>query len=325
MRAVVIPEPGPGAAPRIEDVPDPVVEAGEILVRVAAAGVNRADLLQVAGHYPPPPGAAPWPGLEVAGTVVALGPGVPPSWRVGDRVAGLLPGGGYAELAAVRADLALRVPDDVDEVAAGALPEALATAWSALHDARAVAGTSILVRGGSGGVGSVTVRLALALGLRVLATAGGPDRVARVQALGAHTVLDHREPDLAARVLDATAGRGVDVVLDVVGAAALAENLAMLADDGRLVVIGLQKGAHAELDLGLLLRRRARVIGTTLRSRPPEQKAAIMLGVRKHVWPLVAAGQVRAPVHATLPLAEAAEAHRLLASGEVFGKLVLLP
>jgi putative PIG3 family NAD(P)H quinone oxidoreductase len=324
VRAVVVTEPGGPDVLAVRDVPPPEPGPADLLVAVAAAGVNRADLLQRQGHYPPPPGAPAWPGLEVGGTVLAVGADVA-GWRVGDRVAALLAGGGYAEQVAVPADLALRVPEGVDLVEAAALPEALATVWSNLRAARLGPGETLLVRGGSGGVGSVAVQLAHALGTRVLATAGGPERVARVAALGADVALDHREPDLAARVLEATGGRGADVILDVLGAGGLAENLAALADDGRLVVIGLQKGSRGELDLGRLLAKRAAVIGTMLRSRPHEQKAAIVDGVRRHAWPLFASGAVRTPVHAVLPFERAADAHRLLETGEAFGKVLLVP
>jgi len=317
---------GPGGPDvlAVQDVAAPEPGPADLLVAVAAAGVNRADLLQRQGHYEPPPGAPAWPGLEVSGTVLAVGADVA-GWRVGDRVAALLAGGGYAEQAAVPADLALRVPDDVDLVEAAALPEALATVWSNLRAARLSPGETLLVRGGSGGVGTAAVQLAHALDARVIATAGGPERVARVAALGADVVLDHREPGLADRVLAATDGRGVDVVLDVLGAGGLAENLAALADDGRLVVIGLQKGRRGELDLGLLMAKRAAVVGTMLRSRPHEQKAAIMDGVRRHAWPLVASGAVRPVVHAVLPFERAADAHRLLEDGTAFGKVLLVP
>ncbi|WP_019135824.1 zinc-binding dehydrogenase [Cellulomonas massiliensis] len=317
---------GPGAGPdalQVKQAPDPVPGPGELLVEVAAAGVNRADLLQRQGHYPPPPGAPAWPGLEAAGVVARVGGGLS-GWAEGDRAAVLLAGGGYAERVVVPAAQALRVPDGLDLVAAAALPEALATVWSNLEAAHARAGEQLLVRGGSGGVGSAAVMVAAALGLRVLATAGGPERVARVAGLGADVALDHRADDLVEQVLEASGG-GVDVVLDVLGAGALAANLRMLADDGRLVVIGMQQGRRGELDLGLLLAKRAAVIGTTLRARPPEQKAAIVAGVAEHVWPAVADGRVRPVVHATVPFDDAARAHRMLESGEVFGKVLLVP
>jgi NADPH2:quinone reductase len=326
VRAVVITKPGYPDVLAVDEVAEPAPGPLDLIVGVAAAGVNRADLLQRAGHYPPPPGAPVWPGLEVSGTVVARGDGLgADDLQVGDRVAALLAGGGYAERVAVPAALALRIPEGVPTVDAAALPEALATVWSNLRAARLSPGETLLVRGGSGGVGSVAVQLGHALGTRVLATAGGPQRTARVRALGAHVALDHREPDLVARVLEATGGRGVDVVLDVLGAGGLADNLAMLADDGRLVVIGLQQGRRGELDLSVLMAKRAAVLGTTLRSRPHEQKVAIMDGVRRHVWPFVADGSVRPVVHARLPFEQAADAHRMLESGEAFGKVLLIP
>lgn len=325
MRAITISRPGGPDVLTPAELPDPVPGAGEVLVAVAAAGVNRADVLQRLGHYPPPPGAPDTPGLEVSGTVTAVGPEVA-GWRVGDRVAALVDGGGYAEAALVPAAQLLPVPDGLDLVDAAALPEAACTAWSnlvtvgGLHE-----GATALVHGGSGGVGSIATQLGAALGARVLTTAGGPDRVARCRELGADVAIDHRTEDFVAAAREATRGRGVDVILDVVGAAYLERNLAALAPDGRLVVIGLQRGRRTELDLGLLLSRRASVHGTTLRARPAAQKAAIVADVREHVWPLVAAGVVRPVVHARLPLAEAPRAHELLESGAVFGKVLLLP
>lgn len=337
MRAVVVTAPGGPQVLQLADVPDPAPGPGEILIEVAAAGVNRADLLQRAGHYSPPPGAPDTLGLEVAGVVVAVGPpgpatGAPddtgrptPAPAVGDHVAALLAGGGYADRVTVRASQALVVPREGDLVPAAALPEALATVWSNLRAARIAPGETLLVHGGSGGVGTVAVQLAHALGHRVLATAGGPARCARVQDLGADVVVDHRTQDVGEAVREATGGRGVDVVLDVLGGRALRSNVALLAEGGRLVVIGLQQGRRGELDLPALMARRGSVVATTLRDRPPAQKAAIMADVRTHVWPLVLAGRVRPVVHARLPLADAARAHALLESGEVFGKLLLVP
>jgi putative PIG3 family NAD(P)H quinone oxidoreductase len=330
VRAVVVTGQSGAHALRVEEVPAPVPGPGELLVEVVAAGVNRADLLQAAGQYPPPPGAPPWPGLEVSGRVVALGPGVGSApddepWRVGDAVAGLLPGGGYAEWVTLPVGLALRVPAALHLPDAAALPEALATVWSTLRAAHLAPHETLLVRGGSGGIGTVAVQLARALGVRVLATAGGEARCRRVGGLGADVVVDHREPGLVPAVLEATGGAGVDVVLDVLGAGGLAENLAVLATGGRLAVIGLQRGRHGDLDLGLLLERRATVLGTTLRSRPLAEKVQIMADVRAVAWPLVAEGRVRPVVHTRLPLERAAEAHRLLATGEAFGKVLLEP
>ena len=318
----MISEPGEPDAFGLAEVADPAPGPADLLIQVAAAGVNRADVLQRSGHYPPPPGAPPWPGLEVAGIVLSG----PVGWPAGVRVAALLAGGGYAERVTVPPELALVVPDHLSSRDAAALPEALATAWSNFEAAGLRPGQSVLIRGGSGGVGSVAVQVAReAYGARVLATAGGPARTARLTELGVDVALDHHGDDLVARVLDATDGRGVDVVLDVIGAAGLADNLAMLAEGGRLVVIGLQRGRRAELDLGLLLTRRLTVLGTTLRSRELKDKSRIMAGVREHLWPLVADGRIRPVVHAALPLASAAEAHRLLESGAVFGKVLLEP
>lgn len=323
MRAVTIPAPGGPDALVLAELPDPVPGPGEVLVAVAAAGVNRADLLQRAGHYPPPPGAPAWPGLEVSGVVAALGPGVH-GWAVGDRVCALLEGGGYAEQVTVRAAQVLPVPDDLDLVDAAALPEAVCTAWSNLVDAgRLRAGEWVLVQGGSGGVGSVAVQLATALGAHVVTTAGGPERAERCRALGAEVAVDHRAQDVVAAVRAATGGRGVDVVLDVLGAGGLADNVTMLATGGRLVVIGTQRGRRGELDLGLLMARRGSVVATTLRARPADEKAALVADVRREVWPMLADGRLRPVVHARLPLEQAARAHELLDSGEVFGKLLL--
>jgi putative PIG3 family NAD(P)H quinone oxidoreductase len=305
------------------ELPDPVPGPGEVLIDVVAAGVNRADLLQRQGSYPPPPGAPPWPGLEVSGTVGAVGPGVA-GWTVGMRVCALLSGGGYAERVTAPAGALLPAPPGLDLVDAAALPEAVCTAWSNLVDVgRLRAGEWVLIQGGSGGVGSIAIQLAVALGARVATTAGGPERAARCAELGAELVIDHRTQDVTAAVLDATDGRGVDVVLDVLGAGALSANLAALALGGRLVVIGMQRGRRAELDLGVLLTRRASIIGTMLRSRPAEEKAAIVTAVRTHVWPMLDDGRLRPIVHARLPLNQAGKAHELLDKGEVFGKLLL--
>ncbi|MCL1871728.1 MAG: NAD(P)H-quinone oxidoreductase [Promicromonosporaceae bacterium] len=307
------------------DTNPPEPDNDEVLIRVASAGVNRADLLQRDGHYPPPAGAPPWPGLEVAGTVVSAGGGVT-AFRVGDPVVALLGGGGYAELVAVPAAQTLPAPDGVDLVDAGALPEAVCTAWTNLVDtARLQPGDRVLVLGGSGGIGVVAVQLARALGAVVITTAGGPERCARVRELGADHVIDHRDGDVVRAVLEATDGRGVDVVLDVLGGPALRDNVRMLADGGRLVSIGLQQGRRGELDLGELMAKRASVTGTMLRSRTTEEKAAILAAVREHVWPMVADGRLRPVVHARVPLADADDALRLMEHGAAFGKVLLVP
>ena len=330
MRAVVVRSPGGVESLEVAEVADPVPGPGEVVVEIAAAGVNRADLLQRAGHYPPPLGAPAWPGLEVSGVVVGLGPDVDPAhgggWRVGQQVAALLAGGGYAELVAVRAGQLLPVPAPVTLVDAAALPEAVCTAWTNLVDTGGLrSGQTVLVQGGSGGVGSAAVQIAAALGARVITTAGSAERAQRCLELGAELAIDHRVDDVVGAVLAATDGRGVDLVLDVLGAGGLADNLAMLATGGRLVVIGLQRGARAEIDLGLLLARRLTLAGTTLRSRPAAEKAAIVAAVRANVWPMLEDGRVRPVVHARLPLDRAGDAHKMLESGAVFGKVLLVP
>ena len=326
MRAVDVEVPGGPDALSLSEVSEPQPAPGDIVVQVVAAGVNNADLLQRAGHYPPPPGAPRWPGLEVSGHVVALGPGTEGVWDIGDPVVALLDGGGYAERVVVPVTQVLPAPAGVDLVDAAALPEAACTVWSTLVTAaRLSPGEWLLVHGGSGGIGTIAVQVGAALGAQVAATAGGPDRAERCRSLGARVVIDHRSEDFVARTLEATGGHGADVVLDVIGGAYLARNLEVLATGGRLAVIGLQKGRRAELDLGTLLTKRATVLGTTLRSRPRAEKAAIVAAVRDNVWPMVADGRVRPVVHARLPLADAGRAHELMSSGEVFGKVLLLP
>ncbi|VTR76531.1 NAD(P)H-quinone oxidoreductase [Cellulomonas hominis] len=327
MQVVEVKSPGGPEQLRLVDRPDPEPGPGEVLVRVAAAGVNRADLLQRQGKYPPPPGAPEWPGLEVSGVVAGHGPGTDVGrWPVGTRVAALLAGGGYASAVTVPAGLLLPVPDEVDLVDAAGLPEAVCTAWSNLVDAGGLRpGDVLLVQGGSGGVGSVAVQLGAALGAHVVATAGGAERADRCRELGARTVVDHRTQDVVEAVRAATDGHGADVVLDVLGAGGLATNLAALATGGRLVVIGTQRGARGEIDLGLLMARRASVIGTTLRPRPLAEKERVVADVLAHAWPMLTDGRLRPVVHARLPLGRAGDAHTLLDSGEVFGKVLLVP
>ena len=311
-----------GTEPResLTDAPDPVLGEHDLLIQVAAAGVNRADLWQAAGHYPPPPGAPTHLGLEVSGTVTTIGSAVT-THAVGDRVVALLAGGGYADVVAVHEDLALPVPAGVDLVDAGGLMEAACTVWSNLQAADAAAGQTLLVHGGSGGVGSLAIQIGAAMGMRVFATAGGAERARRCEDLGAERGIDHRGEDFVEILREA---EGADVILDVVGAAYLERNLTALSTGGALIVIGMQKGSRAELDLGRLLAKRARIIGTTLRARPHAEKAAVVAGVARDVWPLVP-GRVSPVVHATYPLAEASAAHTALAEGGVFGKILLLP
>ncbi|WP_030193217.1 NAD(P)H-quinone oxidoreductase [Streptomyces sp. NRRL S-87] len=323
MRAITIPQPGGPEALVWAEVPDPVPAEGEVLVEVAASAVNRADLLQRQGFYNPPPGSSPYPGLECSGRIAALGPGVS-GWKVGDEVCALLVGGGYAEKVAVPAGQLLPVPEGVDLVTAAALPEVACTVWSNVFMiAHLRPGETLLVHGGASGIGTMAVQLAKAVGAKVAVTAGSPEKLARCAELGADVLIDYRKQDFVEEVRAATGGAGADVILDIIGAKYLARNVDALAVNGRMTVIGLQGGAKAELNLGALLMKRAAVVGTTLRARPLGEKAAVVAAVREHVWPLVEAGRVRPVVDRALPLAEAAEAHRLLESGEPVGKLLL--
>jgi putative PIG3 family NAD(P)H quinone oxidoreductase len=323
MRAVVISQPGGPEVLNLEEVPDPVPADGEVLIDVAAAGVNRADLMQRQGFYPPPPGAPPYPGLECSGRVVAAGPGVA-GLQPGDEVCALLAGGGYAERVAVPAVQVLPVPDGLTLAAAGALPEVACTVYANVFTAARLApGETLLVHGGASGIGTMAIQLARAHGARVACTAGSADRLRRCRELGADLAIDYTSEDFAAAVREFTGGRGADVILDIMGAAYLPRNVATLAVGGRLVVIGLQGGATGELDLGLMLRHRLTVHAASLRARPVAEKAAVVAGVREHVWPLVAAGQVRPVIDTVLPLADAATAHRLLEDGGHVGKIML--
>ena len=303
---------------RREDRPLPSPGPGQVRIRVAAAGVNRADVLQRQGLYPPPEGADDVPGLEVSGVVDAIGDGVE-RVREGDEVCALLAGGGYAEACIADAGLVLPIPLGMDRVSAGGLVEAACTVWSNLRYAGARPGDSLLIHGGSGGIGSLGIQIAKAAGLHVLATARGPERSARCAELGADVAIDYIEDEFEEI---ASAEGGVDIILDILGAVYLDRNLRALAPGGRLIVLGLQGGAHAEIDLGALTRKRASLAGTTLRSRPLEQKEAIVADVTESVWPWVPA-EVAPVIGATFPLEEAAAAHTALESGDVFGKIVL--
>ncbi|WP_344102332.1 NAD(P)H-quinone oxidoreductase [Myceligenerans crystallogenes] len=325
MRAVTISASGHRGKLSLSTLSDPVPAEGEVLVDVAAAGVNRADLLQRAGQYPPPAGAPDWPGLEISGEIARVGSGVS-SWHAGDPVIALLDGGGYAEQVTVRETQVLPAPRSVDRIDAAALPEALCTVWDNLVTVgRLRAGEWVLIHGGSGGVGSIAIQLAKALGARVATTAGGPGRAARCAELGADLAIDHRAQDVVEQVREATGGAGADVVLDILGAGSLRENVRALARGGRLVVIGLQQGRRGELDLGAVLAKRLTITGTTLRSRPAAEKAAVVAAVRTHVLPMVDDGRIRPVIHDRLPLADAERAHDLLESGDAFGKVLLLP
>ena len=323
MRAVTVPAPGGPDSLVVADVPAPTAGPGEVLIDVVAAGVNRADILQRMGFYPPPPGAPAYLGLECSGRIAALGAGVS-GWRVGDEVCALLAGGGYAAQVAVPAGSVLPAPAGVDLVDAAALPEVACTVWSNVFLTAALQpGQTLLVHGGSSGIGTMAIQLARALGARVAVTAGTADKLEVCRALGAEILVNYREQDFVEVLREQTDGHGADVILDNMGAKYLARNVTALADYGRLVVIGLQGGVKGELDLGLLLRKKAAVIATSLRSRPDAEKAAIVAAVREHVWPLVEAGTVRPIVHGRWPLEDAAEAHRVLEASTHVGKLLL--
>jgi len=321
MHAIVIREPGGPEVLEWVEVPDPVAGPGEVLVDVVATAVNRADLLQRAGFYDPPPGASPYPGLECAGLVSALGAGVD-QWRVGDEVCALLAGGGYAEKVAVPVGQLMPVPTDLVESAA--LPEVACTVWSNLGAAARLAeGESLLVHGGGSGIGTFAIQFAAARGARVLTTARAAKHEA-LRELGAEVTIDYTEVDFLAAVLDATGRRGVDVILDIQGGDYLPRNVSALAVGGRLVVIGLQGGRTGELDLGQLVMKRASVAASTLRARPPAEKAKICSGVRDEVWPLVEAGRIRPVIDRRLPMSQAARAHELVGSNAHLGKVLLV-
>jgi putative PIG3 family NAD(P)H quinone oxidoreductase len=323
LRAVVVAAPGGPEQLHVEDVPDPEVRDGEIVVRVAGAGINRADLLQRQGFYPPPAGASDILGLETSGVVAALGPGVD-AFAPGDKVMVLVEGGGYAELVAVRATQAVRVPDNIDLIDAGGIPEVFITAHDALFTRGGLRdGETVLVHGGGGGVGTAAIQLAHAHGCRVIATAGSAEKLDRCTALGADFGINYRTEDFVARTRELTDGHGADVVLDIMGASYLGRNIDVVAVDGRIAVIGMQGGTHTDIDLGAMMRRRISLISTALRSRPAAQKAAIVAAFAADVVPALAAGELQPVVDRVLPLTEAGEAHRLIEAGKVVGKVVL--
>ena len=309
-----------------QEVPDVQPGAGEVLIKVRAAGVNRADVLQAAGYYPPPPGASEILGMEVAGVVAAVGPGVN-EWSVGQQVCALLAGGGYAEYVAVPASQVMPIPGGVDLVDAAGLPEVACTVWSNLVlTAHLTPGQLILIHGGASGVGSHAIQVARALGAGVAVTAGSPAKLQLCRDLGAEITIAYHDEDFVTRVREATDGAGADVILDIIGAAYLDRNIDALANDGQLIVIGLQGGVKGELNLGKLVSKRARVIGTALRGRPvtgPSGKSVIVDAVATSVWPMFADGRVRPIIGARIPIQQAADAHQLLSSGRVAGKVVL--
>ena len=323
MRAVVITHPGEPEVLQVQDVPDPQPQPGEVLIRVAAAGINRADLLQRQGHYAPPPGAPPYLGMECSGTIAELGDGVA-GWSVGDEVCALMSGGAYAELVALPATQLMPVPSNIDLVDAAALPEATCTVWSMLFNAgRLQPGESALIHGGTSGIGTFAIQLAHVRGSRVFTTAGTPRKVAFCKELGADVAINYRDEDFVERIAEETGGDGVDVILDNMGAVYLPRNVRALGVGGRLVVLGLQGGRKGELDLGMLLAKRATVHAAALRSRSVAQKSEIVAETQHAVWPLIESGAVRPIIDRVLTLDDAAEAHRLVESSEHIGKVLL--
>ncbi|SEN45029.1 NAD(P)H-quinone oxidoreductase [Actinacidiphila rubida] len=315
MYAITIPQPGGPEALTWAEVPDPVAGEGEVVVEVAATAVNRADLLQRQGFYNPPPGASPYPGLECSGRIIEVGLGVS-GWEVGDEVCALLAGGGYAQKVAVPSGQLLPVPKGVDLVEAAALPEVTSTVWSNVFMvAHLRPGETLLVHGGASGIGTMAVQLGKAVGAKVAVTAGSADKLEACRDLGADILINYRDEDFATAVTP-------DVILDIIGAKYLERNVDALAVNGRLVIIGMQGGIKAELNLATLLTKRAAVAATSLRPRPLEEKAAIVAAVREHVWPLIDAGVVRPVIDRVLPIAEVAEAHRALEGAHV-GKVLL--
>ncbi|OLB62748.1 MAG: NAD(P)H-quinone oxidoreductase [Acidobacteria bacterium 13_2_20CM_2_66_4] len=323
MIAIEIREPGEPDVLVPAERPRPSPGSGEVLIKVGAAGVNRPDVFQRRGRYPPPPGASDIPGLEIAGTIEALGADVR-DWRVGDPVCALVAGGGYAEYCTAPAPQCLPVPRGLDVAAAAAIPETFFTVWTNVFErGRLQAGESILVHGGSSGIGTTAIQIARARGARVFATARTAEKCAACERLGAERCINYREADFVDVVNKLTGGRGVDVVLDMVGAEYFPRNLDVLAVEGRLVEIATLRGVKAELNIQTIMHRRLTVTGSTLRARPVAEKGAIARAVREHVWPLVESGAVKPIVFKTFPLRDAASAHRLMESGDHIGKIVL--
>jgi NADPH:quinone reductase len=303
--------------------PIPKPAAGEVLIEVAGAGVNRPDVLQRQGAYKPPPGASDIPGLEIAGRIVALGEGVA-DWGLGDSVTALVTGGGYAEFCTAPAPQCLPIPKGLDAVKAAAIPETYFTVWTNVFDrAKLKSGESLLVHGGSSGIGTTAIQLANAFGAQVFTTAGSAEKCAACIKLGAKRAIDHRTEDFAAVLQETTGGRGVDVILDMVGGGYINRNLRILALEGRLVQIAFLQGSKAEIDLGPMMMKRQTITGSTLRPRSVAEKGAIARSLRERVWPLIEAGRVGPVIFKTFPLSDAAEAHRLMESGQHIGKIVL--
>ncbi|MFI2431477.1 NAD(P)H-quinone oxidoreductase [Streptomyces sp. NPDC018693] len=324
MHAITIPEPGGPEALVWAEVADPVAGEGEVLVEVVAGAVNRADILQRQGYYDPPPGTSPYPGLECSGRISALGPGVS-GWAVGDEVCALLSGGGYAEKVAVPAGQLLPVPKGVDVKQAAALPEVVCTVWSNVFMISHLRpGETLLVHGGSSGIGTMAIQLAKAVGAKVAVTAGTPRKLERCADLGADILINYREQDFVEELAKATDGAGADVILDNMGAKYLDRNVRALAAGGRLAIIGMQGGVKGELNIGALLRKRAAISATSLRARPLGEKAAIVAAAREHVWPLIDSGHVRPVVDREIPMPDAATAHRVVEESGHVGKVLLV-
>ena len=323
MIAIEIAQPGDPDVLRPVERPVPSPSAGEVLIRVEAAGVNRPDVMQRLGKYPPPPGASEIPGLEVAGTIASIGPDVT-RWRAGDRVCALVAGGGYAEYCVAPAPQCLPIPARLDATSAAAIPETFFTVWTNLFQRGALrAGEHVLIHGGTSGIGTTAIQLARAFGATVYATAGSPGKCEACRRLGAAVAIDYRTQDFVAVIRETTAGRGVDVVLDIIGGDYLPRNIDALAMNGRLVQIGLIGGARAQLNLGPVLQRRLTITGSTLRARTVEEKGALAAEVERHVWPLLASGAVAPVIDRTFPLSHAADAHRAIEAGTHIGKVVL--
>lgn len=324
MHAVVITEPGGPDVLRWTKVPDPVPGQGEVLLDVAASAVNRADMMQRQGFYDPPKGASPYPGLECSGTIAAVGAGVT-GWAPGDQVCALLAGGGYAEKVAVPAGQLLPLPATTSLIEAAALPETVCTVYANVFlGARLAKGETLLIHGGGSGIGTTAIQLGKHAGAVVAVTAGSREKLDACGELGADILINYREDDFAEKLMELTNGHGADVILDIIGAGYLAKNIAALAPDGRIANIGLQQGRKAELDFSALMAKRGTITSTTLRARPPAQKASIVAAVAENVWPLVDAGQLRPVVYRELPMAQAAEAHRVMTASTHTGKIVLV-
>ena len=323
MHAIVIAEAGDPDVLTWTEVEDPAPGPGEVVMDVTAAGVNRADVMQRQGFYPPPPGAPPYPGLECSGTIAAVGTGVT-GWQTGDEACALLAGGGYAEKVVVPAGQLLPKPESTDLATAAAIPETACTVYSNVNmSAGLKEGETFLVHGGGSGIGTMAIQLAKSAGATVAVTAGSQEKLDACKALGADITINYREEDFAASLKQATGGHGADVILDIIGGAYLPGNVDALASEGRMVFIGLQKGGKGELDMGKLMAKRGTIMGTTLRARPKEQKAEIVRAVTKHVWPLIEAGKITPVVHRELPISQAAEAHRIMEASTHTGKILL--